>query len=127
MRTVGLSALEAKAAAGLVSGDGAQVVAVATARASALADADDGPEALRRSTARVLSVIEQNLTVMTALLAERIAARDEAAVRMLDRLVTGATQRYKWIAEELRLQQQRGRGSVVMVAKGPVAIAAREM
>ena len=70
------------------------------------------------------AVTEQQMAALAGLPAERIAQRDDAAVRLLDRALTNAVQRYKWFVEELRLQSQCGRRA--MVAQGPVAFAARE-
>jgi hypothetical protein len=124
LRTV-LGPVEAKAVAGLVQGREREIVAIATARATALASREEGPEALSRSLSRVVQITEQQMAAMAGLHAERITQRDDA-VRLLDRALTNAAQRYKWFVEELRLQSQCGRRAVVMVAQGPVAIAARE-
>jgi hypothetical protein len=89
-------------------------------RASEYATGD--PESRRRALSRAAAVQEAQLQELAALLASAIARRDPA-VPMLDRVLTAATNRYRSLMDQLRIESAPNRRLTVL-AKGTVAITA---
>ncbi|MFT3840778.1 MAG: hypothetical protein QM723_27555 [Myxococcaceae bacterium] len=112
---LGLTAVERRAVEELLKGGTPGVNADFVAeRAGALAADPDGA-VRRRSLAKMLAVQEALGSQLTCLLAAAVARRDDAAVKLLDRAVTGAVSRFSKLTEELRAEAVGGRRAVVQV------------
>lgn len=123
MPKVGFSGFEARAATELVSGPTEEVLAYARERASAYASGDPG--ARRRSLARAATVADLAMQEASALLTAAAARADERAVRILDRVVTGATSRYIALLEALRAESAPTR-RITATANGTFTVSAEE-
>ena len=111
---LGLTAVERLAVEQLVSGAPGETADFVATRANALADDPEGA-CRRRTLAKALAVQDALGAQLTALLARAVAQRDDAAVRLLDRALTGCTNRVRLLAEELRAETLGGRKAVVQV------------
>ncbi len=96
-----LTAVEKLAVESLVKGRPGETASFVSSRAAALA-ADELGEVRRRSLAKAFSLQEAVTAQLTALLVEAVARRDNDAVKMLDRALSGSTQRMQLLAAELR-------------------------
>jgi hypothetical protein len=63
----------------------------------------------------MLAIQEALSSQLTALLAAAVARRDDAAVKLLDRALTGAVARCTRLTDELRADAVGGRRAVVQV------------
>jgi hypothetical protein len=115
-----LSCLERRAVTGLVSANADEMENYVAERASEYATGD--PESRRRALSRAAAVQEAQVQEIAALLASAIARRDPA-VPMLDRVLTAATNRYRCLMDQLRIESAPNRRLTVL-AKGTVAITA---
>ena len=52
---------------------------------------------------------------VAALLVTAIATRDDRAAKLLNRILTSATHRFRALVDELRLEEQGGRPTILMV------------
>lgn len=111
---LGLTAVERRAVEELVTGASGETAAFVAQRAAALAG-DESAAVRRRSLAKMLAVQEALSSQLTALLAAAVARRDEPAVKLLDRALTGAVSRFTKLTEELRAEQTGGRRALVQV------------
>jgi hypothetical protein len=123
LAALSLSQMEEKAATGLVTGDVDAMRQYAQAQASAYASGDG--DVRRRGLARAAAVQEAQMQVLSASLAAAVARRDERAVVLLDRTLTSATNRYRGLLEQLRIEFAVTR-RIVAVANGTIAITAEE-
>ena len=111
---LGLTAVERRAVEELVTGASGEMAAFVAVRAAALAS-DESAAVRRRSLAKMLAVQEALSSQLTALLAAAVARRDDAAVKLLDRALTGAVNRFTRLTEELRAEMTGGRRALVQV------------
>lgn len=111
---LGLTAVERKAVQELVPGASRETAAFVAERAAALATDEDG-SVRRRSLAKALALQEALSAQLTAVLAAAVSRRDEPAVKLVDRALTGATSRFRLLTEELRAEMTGGRRAVVQV------------
>lgn len=111
---LGLTAVERRAVEELVTGANGKTAAFVAQRAAALAG-DESSAVRRRSLAKALALQESLSAQLTALLAAAVARRDEAAVKLLDRALTGAVNRFTKLTEELRAEMTGGRRALVQV------------
>ena len=106
--------MERRAVEELVTGANGETAAFVAERAAAL-DADPDGSVRRRSLAKMLAIQEALSAQLTCLLAAAVARRDDAAVKLLDRALSGATSRFRLLTEELRAEMTGGRRAVVQV------------
>jgi hypothetical protein len=111
---LGLTATERIAVERLVTGAPGMTADFVAQRAAALATDGDG-SVRRRSLAKLLALQEVLSSQLTALLAAAVARRDDTAVKLLDRALTGAVNRFTKLTEELRAEQTGGRRALVQV------------
>lgn len=111
---LGLTAVERQAVEELVSGSCGITADFVAQRAAALATDEDG-SVRRRSLAKALAIQETLSSQLTTLLAASVARRDEVAVKLLDKAVTGAVSRFRLLTEELRAEAVGGRRAVIQV------------
>jgi hypothetical protein len=111
---LGLTAVERRAVEEMVKGSSGEIADFVAERAAALA-ADTEGAVRRRSLAKMLAIQEALSSQLTALLAAAVARRDDAAVKLLDRALTGAVARCTRLTDELRADAVGGRRAVVQV------------
>lgn len=111
---LGLTPIERRAVEELVTGSHGETADFVALRAAALAG-DESAAVRRRSLAKMLAVQEALSSQLTALLAAAVAQRDDTAVKLLDRALTGAVNRFTKLSEELRAEQTGGRRALVQV------------
>jgi hypothetical protein len=115
--------LERAAVTQLATGDVESVRQYVVNRASAYASGD--ADVRRRALSRAAAVQEAQMQELSALLARAVVQRDIQGVQLLDRTLTSATNRYRGLLEQLRVEFVATR-RVAVVAKGTIAIAAEE-
>ncbi|MBX7113462.1 MAG: hypothetical protein K1X64_03935 [Myxococcaceae bacterium] len=98
----------------MVKGSAGEIADFVAVRAAALAADADGA-VLRRSLAKATAIQEALASQLSALLAAAVARRDDAAVKLLDRALTGAVSRFARLTEELRADAVGGRRAFIQL------------
>lgn len=115
--------LERRAVTGLVNGGEAQVVEHAKSRAAAFTS-PDGAQVRLRSLARAVAIAETQMNEFNALLLKVLMKRDFTAAKAVNACARDATRRFVTLMDELRVESQGGRRTVVMVGAAQVNVTA---